>query len=50
MVRIFPYSVQIRENTNQKNSEYGRFSRSGGLHIQGHTYLNKLAAERYKIA
>ena len=25
---IFPYSVQMRENTNQKNSEYGHFSRS----------------------
>ena len=25
---IFPYSVQIREKTNQKNSEYGHFSRS----------------------
>ena len=39
LVRIFPhsdwirreteYSVQMRENTNQKNSEYGHFSRSG---------------------
>ena len=38
LVRIFPYSdwirrdteysVRIRENTDQKNSEYGHFSRS----------------------
>ena len=25
---IFPYSVLMRENTDQKNSEYGHFSRS----------------------
>ena len=25
--RMSPYSVRIRENTNQKNSEYGHFSR-----------------------
>ena len=27
MLRIFPYSVWMRENTDQKNSEYGHFSR-----------------------
>ena len=26
LVRIFPYSVRIRENTVQNNSEYGHFS------------------------
>ena len=26
--RIFPYSVQMRENTDQNISEYGHFSRS----------------------
>ena len=25
ILRIFPYSVQMRENTNQKNSKYGQF-------------------------
>ena len=25
---LCPYSVQMRENTDQKNSEYGHFSRS----------------------
>ena len=25
----FPYSVRMRENSDQKNSEYGHFSRSG---------------------
>ena len=25
---IFPYSVQMRENTDQNNSEYGHFLRS----------------------
>ena len=25
---IFPYSVRMRENTNQKNSEHGHFSQS----------------------
>ena len=28
ILRISPYSVRIRENTDQKNSEYGHFSRS----------------------
>ena len=26
ILRISPYSVQMRENTDQKNSEYGQFS------------------------
>ena len=28
IVRISPYSVEMQENTDQKNSEYGHFSRS----------------------
>ena len=28
LVRIFPYSVRMRENTDQSNSKYGHFSRS----------------------
>ena len=28
LVRIFPYTVIIRENTGQKNSVFGHFSRS----------------------
>ena len=28
ILRISPYSVQMRENTDMNNSEYGRFSRS----------------------
>ena len=28
LVHIFPYSVRMRENTGQKNSEYGHFLRS----------------------
>ena len=28
---IYPYAVQMWEYTDQKNSEYGRFSRSGNL-------------------
>ena len=28
LVRIFSYSVRMRENTDQNNSEYGHFSRS----------------------
>ena len=28
ILHIFLYSVQIRENTDQKNAEYGLFSRS----------------------
>ena len=29
LVRIFPYSVRMLENTDQRNSEYEHFSRSG---------------------
>ena len=28
VLRLSPYSVQIRENADQNNSEYGHFSRS----------------------
>ena len=28
MVSVFPYSVWMRENIDQNNSEYGHFSRS----------------------
>ena len=28
ILRISPHSVRMRENTDQKNSEYGHFSRS----------------------
>ena len=28
ILRIFPYLVQMRENNDQNNSEYGHFSRS----------------------
>ena len=31
MRSISPYSVLMRENTDQKNSEYGHFSRSERL-------------------
>ena len=36
---ISPYSVLMRENTNQKNSQYGYFSRSEG-HIRNLTPNN----------
>ena len=35
ILRISPYSVQMRENKDQNNSEYGHFSRSGKLSIFG---------------
>ena len=28
---IYPYSVRMRENTDQKNSKYGHFLRSVGV-------------------
>ena len=28
ILRIFPYSVRMQENKDEKNSEYGYFSRS----------------------
>ena len=31
ILRISPYPVQVRENTDQKNSEYGHFSRSESM-------------------
>ena len=29
LMHISPYSIRMRKNTDQKNSEYGHFSRSG---------------------
>ena len=33
ILRIFPYSIRMRENTDQNNSEYGHFLRSLCLSI-----------------
>ena len=33
IIRIIPYSVSMRENTDQNNSEYGHFLRSTGLFL-----------------
>ena len=33
ILRISPYSVRMRENTDQENSEYGHLLRSGSLHL-----------------
>ena len=38
ILRIFPYSVWIRENTDQKNFDYGHFLRSEDNNIK---YSNK---------
>ena len=38
ILRISPYSVRMRENTDQKNSEYGHFSGSGKNHQTMHTF------------
>ena len=32
ILRISPYSARMRENTDQKNSVFGHFSRNGKLH------------------
>ena len=37
ILRISPYSVRIRENTDQKNSEYKHFSHSD-KYTSGHRY------------
>ena len=39
LVRIFPYSVQMCENTDQKNSEYGHFLRSVKKTVKLHANL-----------
>ena len=38
LVRIFPYSARMRENTYQKNSVLGRFSRSA-LFLQSQSQI-----------
>ena len=43
LVRIFPYSVQMRENRDQKNSVFRQFSRSG------YYYWKKMVLESYII-
>ena len=39
---IFPYSVRMRENTDQKNCKFGHFSRSGSFDsFNSKTFLRK---------
>ena len=45
---IFPYSVQMRENTDQNNSEYGHFSRSVNI-ANFEIYLNNIMFWVYSI-
>ena len=45
---ISPYSVQMRENTDQKNSVFGYFSRSGGKAKKG-TWLVLVEQNNSKI-
>ena len=40
---ISPYSVRMRENTDQKNSEYGHFSRNGIDQFSHKTVVEALA-------
>ena len=40
ILRISPYSVRIRENTDQNNSEYGHFLRSANKINHGRLYFN----------
>ena len=39
LVRIFPHSVRMQENTNQENSEYRHFSRCNGFTIFSSIFL-----------
>ena len=47
MLRISPYSVQIRENADQKNSEYGHFSRSVPVNLFSIESLMSIKVIRY---
>ena len=38
LLHVFPYSVRMQENTDQKDSEYGHFSPSEKL-MMGHQFL-----------
>ena len=53
---MFPYSIRMRENTDQKNSKYGHFSRSEWLsNDQGKfsksqvIYVDKLITPKARI-
>ena len=43
----YPYSVQIRENTNRKNSVLGHFSLSVAIKILGRSVDNNVRFDRY---
>ena len=47
-LRISPYSVWMRENTDQNNSEYGHFSRSAKPNISKYTEASQLS--RYECS
>ena len=44
---ISPYSVWMRENTDQKNSEYGHFSRSAYLFVTNYRCLFRILSNIY---
>ena len=46
LLRESPYSVQMRENTDQKNSVFGQFLRSGCLENQA--FLEALEYKEHK--
>ena len=39
ILRISQYAVQMRENTDQKNSKYGHFPRSDRFSVQGYYFI-----------
>ena len=41
VIRIFPYSIQMRENKGRHNSEYGHFLRGGRSKLQYSCILSK---------
>ena len=50
LVRIFPHADRIRENTDQKNSEYGHFLRSAIMDISFYLllFLSSIQVENLK--
>ena len=49
LLHISPYSVRIRENADQNNSEYGHFLRSDSVHQKdGGDKIFKLEEERFR--
>ena len=50
ILSIFPYSVQMRQNTDQNNTDYGHFSRSASFQNSKNPSCINILRKNFKIS